>query len=67
MRQNCVATPSSVAEGAVNVKSFGVVIRIVVMCRFLANAKESNKLCYNLKMAINHVKVADVKICHIMD
>jgi len=65
--QNCLVTPSSVAEGAVNVKSFGVAIRIAVMCRFLQNAKESNKLRYDRKIAINHVKFADVKIYYVMD
>ena len=67
VRQNCVATPSIVAEGAVNVKAFGVVIRFVIMCRFLQNAKESNRLPYNLKVAVNHVKFAEVKVYYVMD
>jgi len=59
-------TASSVAEGAVNVKSFGVVNHIVVMRRFLQNAKESDEQCYNLKTAINHVKYADMTISHVV-
>jgi hypothetical protein len=58
MQQNCLATPSN---EAVDVKWFAVFFRIVVMCRFLQNAKESYKMCYNLQIAINHVKFSDVK------
>lgn len=60
-------TASSVVEGAVNVKSFGAIIHIVVLCRFLQNAKESSEKCYNQKIAISHVKFADVTIYRVVD
>ena len=53
--------------GDVKVKSFGVVTLIVVMFRFLQNTRDSSKLCYNVKIAFNHVKFADVKIYHVVD
>jgi len=67
MPQKCLTTPSSVAVGDVKVKSFGVVTLIVVMFRFLQNTRDSSKLCYNVKIAFNHVKFADVKIYHVVD